>query len=447
MPGPLHGVRVLEFSEILAGPFAGMLLADLGADVIKVEPPAGEPWRHQWDSQVAPAESRGFIALNRGKRDLPLNLRAPQGREVVYRLVPQTDVAIINYRPDTPANLGIDYPTLRAINPRLIYVSATAFGSEGPGRHRPGYDLVLQAMTGVLAADGKTDAGMVPRPVSPAVIDMATGYVIAWAVCAALYSRERTGQGQLVELSMLGSALGLLASSLVGLPDVPGPVAREGLAERLRQARASGLGYPELRRLYEEGAGGTRRANAYYRCYHTRDSVIAVAALSDALRRKAAAVIGVEDPRLTDPSAPRSGPEADAIAEAVAARVEDRMRQRTTEQWLAAFDAAGVPAGPVRFPDELLDDPDVVANGLAIEVRHAAAGGVRMVGPLLRMSASPPAVTRAAPTLGEGAPAILAELGYSLAQVEALQASGVLGGPALPAPAPAEESRPAPANP
>ncbi len=429
MPGPLDGVRVLEFTEILAGPFAGILLADLGADVIKVEPPAGEPWRHQWGSQLAPAESRGFIALNRGKRDLPLNLRAPEGREVIYRLVPRTDVAIVNYRPDTPGNLGIDYPTLRAINPRLIYVSATAFGTEGPGRHRPGYDLVLQAMTGLLAADGKTDERMVPRPVSPAVIDMATGYVIAWATCAALFSRERTGEGQLVELSMLGSALGLLASSLIGLPDLHGPIARAGLADRLREARAAGLSYPELRRLYEEGTGVARRPNAYYRCYHSRDSVIAVAALSDPLRRKLATVLGLEDPRLSDGAAPRGGPESDALAEAVVAQAEARMRERTTEEWLSAFDASGVPAGPVRFPDELLDDPDVVANGLAVEVEHAIAGRVRMVGPVLRMSASPPAATRAAPTLGEGAAAVLAEVGYSPEQIAHLHGAGILGGP------------------
>jgi CoA:oxalate CoA-transferase len=434
MTGPLQGVRILEFSEILAGPFAGMLLADLGAEVIKVEPTSGEPWRHQWGAQVAPGESRGFIALNRGKRDLPVNLRSPQGREIVHRLVPRTDLVIVNYRPDTPANLGIDYPTLAGLNPRLIYVSATAFGTGGPSRGRPGYDLILQAMTGLMAADGKTDEEMLPRPASPAVIDMATGYAIAWSACAALYGRERTGAGQLVEVSMLGAALGLLAAGLVGMPESPASPG-SGVAARLRAARAAGAGYQELRRIHEEETGQARRANAYYRCYETRDSVIAVAALSDPLRRKLAAVLGLHDPRLEDPGFPRSGPEADAAALAVLAQARARMRERTTEQWLAAFDAAGVPAGPVRFPEEMLEDPDVVANGLAVELRHAAAGRVRMVGPLLRMSATPPEATRAAPVLGEGAREVLAELGYSEEAIAGLVAAGVVHAPRLPAPA------------
>ena len=153
MPGPLDGVKVLEFSEIIAGPFGGMLLSDMGADVIKVEPPWGEPWR--FAREFIPNESRTYIAVNRGKRSLPLDLTRAEGREIAYRLLPETDVVVVNARPDVPHKLGIDYETLSAINPRIVYCDITAFGRQGPQRHRPGYDIVTQAMTGLMAAEGE----------------------------------------------------------------------------------------------------------------------------------------------------------------------------------------------------------------------------------------------------------------------------------------------------
>ena len=205
MSGPLNGVRVLEFTEIIAGPFAGMMLSDMGADVIKVEPPWGEPWR--FAQEFAPTESRRFISLNRGKRSLPLDLTRPEGLEIVYKLVPSMDAVIINARPDVPAKLGIDYETLSALNPRLIYCDNTAFGRQGPHSHRPGYDLIVQAMTGLMASEEKVADG-VPQPiVSSAVADFTTGVAIAWGVCAALYNRERTGKGQKIETTLLGTAL------------------------------------------------------------------------------------------------------------------------------------------------------------------------------------------------------------------------------------------------
>ena len=151
MPGPLDGVKVLEFTEIIAGPFGGLLLADMGADVIKVEPPWGEPWR--FIQQVVPNEGRQYMSLNRGKRCLTLNLKKPQAQEVVYRLMPDTDVVVLNARPDVPRSLGIDYETLSEINPRLVYCSNTAFGTDGPWSRMPGYDIVAQGVTGLMSAD------------------------------------------------------------------------------------------------------------------------------------------------------------------------------------------------------------------------------------------------------------------------------------------------------
>ena len=153
MPGPLEGIRVLDFTEIIAGPMAAMLLADMGADVIKVEPPWGEPWRLQ--SQVVPLEGKTYISLNRGKKSLPLDLTKPEAREIVYKLIPNIDVVIVNYRPDVPYNLGIDYETLSSINPRLVYVENTAYGRRGPHSQRPGYDIIIQALSGLMTGDGK----------------------------------------------------------------------------------------------------------------------------------------------------------------------------------------------------------------------------------------------------------------------------------------------------
>ncbi len=156
MVGPLDGIKVLELSEMIAGPYAGMLLADMGADVIKIEPPWGEAWRLV--QQVVPLESRPYMAVNRGKRSLPLDLTKPKGQEVLYKLVPDTDVMIVTYRPDVPKKLGIDYETMHAKNPRLVYCANTAFGTEGPQSRLPGYDLILQAMTGLMAAEGKPES-------------------------------------------------------------------------------------------------------------------------------------------------------------------------------------------------------------------------------------------------------------------------------------------------
>ena len=206
MPGPLDGVKVLEFTEIIAGPFCGMLLADMGADIIKVEPPWGEPWRII--QQVIPNEGRQYMSLNRGKRCLTLNLKRPEAREVVYRLLPDMDVVLINARPDVPKSLGIDYETLSAMNPGLIYCSNTAFGTDGPWSLMPGYDIVAQGVTGLMTSEAKLkDDGTPEQIVSTPLADYSTGIAMAWGVSAALYHRERTGRGQKIETSLLGSAL------------------------------------------------------------------------------------------------------------------------------------------------------------------------------------------------------------------------------------------------
>ncbi len=423
MAGALDGIKILEFSEIIAAPFAGMLLSDMGADVIKVEPPGGEAWRVS--AQFMPGESRQFISLNRGKRGLAIDLKTPEGRQVVYKLVPDMDVVIINYRPDTPYNLGIDYETLRALNERIIYIENTAFGRQGPSSHRPGYDLVVQAMTGLMAADAKTNDKGVPQAIAPAVADFATGLAICWGVCAALFARERTGKGQKVESLLIATALGMQTGSFMELDAVD--VGFQGeFSQRIKEAKEAGASWAELHRLRQEMRPLFGSVNAYYRCYITKDSVIAIGCLSEALRRKAAAAMGIHDPRFEDPNVPAQGPEARAIVSKVVEAAEARMLEKTTDEWLEVFDAAGVPAGPYRNVEELRDDPQVAANDLMVDLEHPLVGHLRMVGPLLKLTETPSTVKGPSPTLGQHNDEILSELGYTAELISQMRERGII---------------------
>ncbi len=420
MPGALDGVRILEFGEIIAAPFGAMLLGDMGADVIKVEPPWGEPWR--FSREFSPFESRTFISLNRGKRDLPLDLTKPEAMEIVRKLVPQTDVVIINYRPDVPPKLGIDYESLAKLNPRLIYCENTAFGKQGPDSLRPGYDLVVQAMSGLMASDGKMVNGVPQQITATAVADFSTGLAIAWSVCAALYARERTGHGERIESTLLGTALGIQTSSFIEVEMVDAEP-RKVFLEELGQLRGAGCSYEEVTQLYESYR--TKPTwNAYYRTYQTKDSVLALGCLSDILRKKMADALGVRDIRFQPGYVPDS-PEAIAFNEQLVSQLQALFLERTTAEWLEVLDAAGVPAGPVRFIEELLEDPQVVANGLVVELEHAQVGPVKMVGPLVKMSGNPLKATAASPTLGQHTTEILTALGYNSEEIQRLRESGV----------------------
>ena len=226
MPGPLEGVRVIEFSEIIAGPVGGMLLADFGADVIKVEPPWGDPWRSTSPGPTGPNESRGFIAVNRGKRSIRVDLTKSGGRSVVHRLVEQADVIVLNHRPDVPAKLGIDYDTLSAINPKIIYCEVTAYGRLGPNRELPGYDVIVQAITGMMTSEGHDVDGL-PRAVNVSpVSDMAAG------VSSPLLSREDGQRPEDRELTTAELAAYAAEQSDTGrrLPDAKTDMARSGFA-------------------------------------------------------------------------------------------------------------------------------------------------------------------------------------------------------------------------
>ena len=268
MPGPLEGVRVADFTQIIAGPLSGRILAEMGADVIKIEPLGGEPWRltQRFTPPDSPRpESRTFMVYNRGKRSLPLNLTKPEAQEILSRLVKHIDVVLVNFRPDVAVKLGVDYERLSEINPRLVYCELTAYGRQGPDAHRPGYDMILQAMTGIMAAESKVSNGAPGHVVSSPFVDTSAGICLAWCVCAALYHRERTGQGQKVETTLLGLALAMLGMRFVEIESLD----RENNAatlESLSALRKAGVPYPELLKIYEADHPVTP-GNICYRSY------------------------------------------------------------------------------------------------------------------------------------------------------------------------------------
>ncbi|HEY8490152.1 MAG TPA: CoA transferase [Dehalococcoidia bacterium] len=421
MPGPLAGVRVVEFTQIIAGPFGGMLLADLGAEIIKVEPPEGEPWRHQ--ASAVRGESRNFHSLNRGKRDLVVDLSRPEARPVVERLARWADAAIINYRPGTAERLGIDYETLARLNPRLIYCENTAFGRRGPLAGLAGYDLIVQAASGQLVSDGKARDG-VPAPTVPAVADFSAGILIALGVTAALYHRKETGRGQRVDVSLLGAALAVLTNqwnyqAAVDVEWLP------GFLEELNRLRREGRPYEEMLAL-RQNRRAVLRGQIYYRVYQTRDSFVAVACLSNALRARFLQVTGLQDPRFQDPGRADPTIPFDELGPRLVEEAEALFRTRTTDEWIEAFQAAGIPVGPVRFPEELWDDPQILANDLVVEFDHPALGPFKMAGPPLRFSETPVEAGTPSPTLGQHTDEVLRSLGFDDEAIQGWRDAGVV---------------------
>ncbi|MDA0352750.1 MAG: CoA transferase [Chloroflexi bacterium] len=423
MAGPLEGIRVLEFTQIIAGPFACQNLADMGAEVIKVEPPEGEPWR--LFSQFMPGESKTYQSLNRGKRSLVLSLQTPEAQAIVHRMVPNIDVVVINYRPDVPAKLGIDYETLRALKPDLIYVDNTAFGRKGPRAQSPGYDIIAQAISGLMVGEGKADpvTGTPKIISSTAIADYGTGLAIAWGVCAALYHREKTGEGQMIESTLLQTALAFQGGVVFELPAAD--ELRNQRMARVHHLQESGAKYSDLLVAHNPlailGAG-----NIYYRAYSTQDGAIAIGALSPTLWAKVRTALDTDFMGIADPGYDPTNAEWAATAAVRLAEVEEHVRSRPTAEWEDIFTANGVPNGPLNFPEDMANDPQVLANGGIVELEHDLSGPQRQVGPVLQMSATPLRAQGAAPPLGRDTDAVLTEVGYTAEEIVAFRTGGAI---------------------
>ncbi len=419
--GPLDGVRVLEFTQIIAGPLGCQLLADLGAEVIKVEPPEGEPWR--LNVQFIPRESKTYMGLNRGKKSLALDVARPEAQAAIHRLVESVDVVVINYRPDVAARLKIDYETLSAIKPDLVYLDNTAFGREGEWAQRPGYDIVVQAATGLTAQVGKVDDKGNPV-VPPAFADTTTGYAICAGVLAALFHRARTGEGQKVETSLMINALTTHMSMFMSVPAADAEQRATFLA-MLEEARSQGVPYAEILRRRDEVLMRQAGGNVYYRCFQTKDGAIAIGALSASLREKVRRTLGFEHNR-DEPDYDANDPKQLEINQQVVEQVEALFMTNTTDYWERKLTEGGVPVAPVLFVQELVEHPQVVANGYAVDLEHELAGPVRMQAPPWKMSVTPPAPQGASPPRGRDNEVILRGAGYSDEEIEAMRSSGAI---------------------
>ncbi len=422
MPGPLAGIKVVDFSEYIAGPYCTMMLADMGADVVKVERPEGDAWRHT--APVAPYEGRGYLGVNRGKRGVALDLERPQGRDVARRLAASAVVVVIAYRPGVADRLGLDYETLCRSDPSLIYCENTAFGREGPYSGRPGFDILSQAATGMIIYENKLDHGLPTFIATTAVADLSTGMFMAFAIVAALYHRALTGQGQRIEASLFASGLAAQYRPLFSIEDLDRPV-REGFLAALAQARQNGLRFADAAKIRAQYVPGRGRNN-YYRVYETKDGLIAVACLNNRQRRALRDALSVEDATVEGITYDWFSEEVRRANRQARQRLEEAFRGKTTADWIGLLDPLEVACGPVNFPEELFDHPHVAANRLLVDLQHPVVGPIRMPASPLKMSATPVGSELPPPPLGQHGPEVLRELGYDDDAVQRLLDDGVL---------------------
>ncbi len=419
MAGALDGVKVLDCTQIIAGPLSGALLSEMGAEVVKVEPLEGEPWRLQ--AELIPKESRNYLTQNRGKLSLAIDLKHPGAADVREALIRWADVVIANYRPGVAEQLGVDYESVRKINPRAIHCENTAFGKQGPDANRRGYDIIAQTMSGVATSNPNVRDGL-PVIVAFAPADVVTGVAMAWAISAALYHRERTGEGQSINTSLLLTSMFLQgATREISALDVE---PRMVWLEKLKAARQRGANieeiYAEKRSLSPELTG-----NVYYRPYQASDGYVSVGCLGPGPREKFRRALDIKDPRYeadferTPEALVAAGNEMTRICEAI-------FRRKTVQEWVDYLSPLDVPVGPLRFVDELWEDPQVLANGYIAEYDHTLLGPLRGPAPIVSMSATPTRIQRASPALGEHSDQVLAGLGYSSEAIEQMRSSGLI---------------------
>ncbi|MDP6301352.1 MAG: CoA transferase [SAR202 cluster bacterium] len=419
----LAGLRVLDFTEYIAGPYGGMLLGDMGADVIKVEPPGGDRWRQ--GVFYAPHETRNNLSMNRSKRGIAIDLATDDGQKIIHKMVRRSDVVMHNFRPGVAERLGIDYDTLSALNPSLVYCHNTAFGTRGPLANKGGYDILSMAATGFLTGPaGRIEQGKLIAAMGIPVADISSSIFQALAICAALWNRERTGRGQKIDTSLLGAGIAVQATRMTSVEETDRP-RRDQFLANLREHSGAATSLTDLieNRIPE---GQLAHGNFYFRAYETADRPIAVACLNDRLRRRCAEVIGFSDPRQDDSD---FNPEAEGsvdVLKRIAVQVEDIMRTKTFAEWTAVFDEADVPCGPIKFIEELFDDPQALANDLVVEVDHTTLGPIKMAGAPFDFHGTPLNIHRASPGIGEHADELLSEFGYSDDEIRLLREGNII---------------------
>ncbi len=393
--GPLSGVVVLELAQIMAGPTCGSLLADLGAEVIKIEKlPGGDDTRRYAEPQVN-GESAAFMMLNRNKRSIAVNLKTAGGKRVLQRLIARADVLSENYRKGALDRLGLGYEAVHKMNPALIYCSISGYGRSGPAADKGGFDLIAQGASGLMSITG--EAGGAPVKVGSPVTDLNAGILAALGIVSAYVHRLKTGQGQWVDTSLFEAGIhqtAWQAAIFFATGSSPGPL------------------------------GSSHVLAAPYQAFATRDGWINIGGANQANWERIAAVVGlpqlVSDPRFIDNSARMRH------RETLAQLLGERVCREPTQHWLQAFDTAGVPAGPIQSIATMADDPQTSAREMVVALQHPVAGPTRALGLPIKFSDTPGNIRRPAPTLGQHTAEVLREHGFDAAEIDALAAEGAV---------------------
>jgi formyl-CoA transferase len=391
----LDGLHVLDLTQVMAGPFCTMLLADLGADVIKIEPPSGDSTR-EYPGGIG-TDTPAFNAVNRGKRSVVIDLKKREGRAVLERLARSADIFVENYRPGTAAKLGIDYESLKSLNARLIYASISGYGQTGPQRHKGGFDLIAQGVSGIMSVTG--EPGSSPAKAGVPLTDLGAGLFALAGILASLHHRDRTSLGQYVDTSLVDA----------------------GVALSVWEATEyfSGAGVPAA-------LGSAHRMLAPYQAIRCDDGYITIGAGNDRQFRPFCAVLG--HPEWAD--APEFADTACRVRNrgALAARIEEITSRHPRAHWLALFEANDIPCGPINDYSQVFADPQVRAREMVLETEHPVLGRLKTLGSPIKLSATPPDVRRRAPMLGEHTVEVLTECGLSEEEIEALRKGGVISG-------------------
>ncbi len=386
---PLDGLRVLDVTQVMAGPYCAMLLCDMGADVIKVEPPAGDSSRRMAGGQGA--ESAAFNAVNRGKRGVVVDLKTDGGREVAARLAAAADVMVENYRPGVMARLGLDYATLAATNPRLIYASISGYGQTGPATGKGGFDLVAQGVSGLMSVTG--EPGRPPAKVGVPLTDLGASLFAVCGILAALHHRERTGAGQYLDTALVDAGVALSvweATELFSTGNVPGPL------------------------------GSAHRMSAPYQAIRCADGYITLGAANDRIFERLAHLLG--HPEWIDDGRFAVDGERVRNREVLADAIEAVTVARSRNYWLEQFEAHDIPCGPINTYREVMRDPQVQARHMVLETEHPTLGRIRTLGTPIKLASTPLVPGRPAPLLGQHTDEVLHEAGYTAKEVAALRA-------------------------